>query len=311
MLTRFDCDPDAFSDLARDCGFTSIHDTILEPDTDQRLKGFLEHPDVRRTISELQQEHVSVLGDYLGGLGFWDVDRVAMIDVGWHGTVQDSLAQAFGDRDDWPRLFGYYLVYCKDTNFSTAFTGARPFWNVGPTSYEGFLYHEGVDAPQHHHVSEFSELLEMSVRAPHPTVQELIRDGNSGRVIPVFKKDPLQAPQDHSMLVTGIQAGIFDFVGEYEKLIPYIEYPPRTYVPFFRGALDRLLRLPTPELGRLFANVSHDEDFGMDRSWQNPLAIGEAGVARVFRDSVKGRTLWREGPLPPPAGPVRSRRSTS
>lgn len=254
FLTRLSLEADDFEGLARECGLISLDSEIKNPFQDFKFLQFVRHPQFLHIIGRKQSECRKVLEGYLDQIGFWQSDRVAYVDVGWRGTVQDALTCAFGERSDWPRLFGLYL----------GFVGDKPFVETPRSSYEGLLYHQGKH-PVGYAAIRFVELLELAARAPHATTTALRKETATGKILPVLKDehDPhRQRELKDRELLTRLQTGIFDFVDAYARLIPFQQESPELYTSFVLSQLDRFVRLPKSAEGRVFEEFFHSEDFG-------------------------------------------------
>ena len=97
---------------------------------------------------------------YLESEGFFEQDNVALVDIGWLGTIQHYLSDAIEPRKDKPRIFGFTLGAIH----------ATPYRNDFNNSLEGLVY----DA---HRLSFYTSMtntikpvLEEICRAPHPTL---------------------------------------------------------------------------------------------------------------------------------------------
>ena len=288
MLMRLGMEPDRFENLARKCGFDSIDCEIIDPFEDFNFLRFTQHPEFRQSLEQNHRKHYSLLDKYLEQLGFWDSQRVAIVDVGWQGTVQDALTYAFEGRKDWPRLFGIYMGFLGDT----------PFMETLMSSYEGILYHRGKHPAGFSAFGRFVQLFELSTRAPHPTAVGLRKDDATGRILPVFKDDQepgrLNELKDRGLL-TGLQAGIFDFVDAYINIIPFMEESAEFYSPFAVGLVNRFLRFPRFDEGQVFSKFYNVEDFGSDNiAHLSNLKFRLNSVAKwgkTFRETI----LWKEG----------------
>jgi len=288
MSTRFGFDPEEFTGLARECGLGSLDSRLINPLEDFKFLHFIRHPETRRLVAKNQQEQYSILEKYLEELGFWQARRVALVDVGWRGTVQDSLTCAFEGRKNWPNLFGLYL----------GFIGNYPYVETPRSRYEGVLYHLGNHPAGYCAFDRFLQLFELPTRAPHATAVGLKRDTQTGKIIPVFKdeQDPgrLKELEDRG-LVTGIQAGIFDFVDAYVKAIPFMEESAQFYSPFVINLVNRFLRLPRTAEGHVFNNFSNVEDFGMDEVLESPESTLRSSPMRKWWKISNASVLWKEG----------------
>jgi len=296
MLTRLGADVEAFQDLARQCGLGSIDRKLRSPFHSRAFLRFIYHPEFRRLLKENHRKYKSLLDNYLEQEGFWQARRVALVDVGWQGTVQDALTCAFGERHDWPRLFGLYM----------GFVGNLPFLQTPVSTYEGILYHRGKEPHGSSAFERFVQLFEFSTRAPHPTSVSLRKDINTGRIVPVLKNENeasrLSEVRDRTLL-TSLQAGIFDYADVYAKTIPSMDKPPEYYSPYLIQVINRFIRFPRADEAKVFSHFRNIEDFGADHILRlsNPrfrlCSVGKWW--QEFNMSV----LWKEGLIASCAGP--------
>lgn len=78
LLERFDLEPGA---------------EIFEPWKDKRIQGFLASPEFTESAMSARDEARELLLKYLDQKGYLGATNVALVDVGWRGTIQDSLAR--------------------------------------------------------------------------------------------------------------------------------------------------------------------------------------------------------------------------
>ena len=291
MLTRFSLDIELFHEIAEECGIGDFDRRLQTPLKDFGFLKFIRHPKVRRLIEEQHRTYSAILADYLDELGFWDTERVAMVDVGWMGTVQDALTCAFQDRRDWPRLFGLYM----------GFLGVMPFTETSRSTYEGILADYRTAPPGYYPFERFRCLFEFVTRSPHPTTIGLQRDPVTDKIVPVLKplKDPgCQEECGDQALVTGLQEGIMDFTTSYCEALPFVSTTPANHTPFLLEMLGRFLRFPRKNDGLAFQGSYHAEDFGV-----NPQSVvfknrgdSHRSIRSRFSDFL-GDIQWKEGYL--------------
>ena len=290
LLTRFSLDPTDFENLAHECGLESLDKPVRAPFRDPKFLRFIRHPKVLRLIRQEQRTHWKLLKDYLDQLGFWKADRVAIVDVGWQGTVQDALTYAFEELPDWPRLFGFYMGVLGDI----------PVGQTPRSSYEGLLFQNGGHPVEKASIRRFIELFELGANAPHATATELKQDPETGRVVPALKDDNSQSRQEERQnrdLTTRLQAGVFDFAEAYAQVLPFLEYPASRHTDFFLAQLDRFLRLPRAVEGRAFSRYQHVDDFGLDTLRKSYLPEFKSPTWFNRAKALSGERLWPEATL--------------
>jgi FMN phosphatase YigB (HAD superfamily) len=284
MLARFSLNPEQFVEQARECRLT-LDTPIRNPTDDYRFLRFIRHPDLLREARERCREQRALLSDYLGQLGFWEAERVAYVDVGWHGTVQDALTCAFREDRRWPDLWGLYA----------GFMGCKPYIETPRSHYLGLLYHRGR-APAGSaagSLCRFVELLEFTARAPHATAIGLRRDAQTGEIVPVLKPEDSpgrQAEQRDRSLIAALQAGVLDFGRAYAETIPFQRGGAEELTRMAMDNFDRLMRLPTADEAMLLRNFINVEDFGTDAVTDHSYGAARWWSPRGWFD------LWRRAP---------------
>ena len=255
MLTRFSLEPTDFADIAAACSLPL--DERLKGEDEPRLLNFVLHPE---TVKRLRQKQIikrELLKRYLGQIGFWDFERVAFVDIGWNGTTQDALTNAFMDEPQWPKFFGWYMGYNPmNANISTP-----------KSTYEGLVFEKGRHGQHRSGMCRFPELFEMATRAAHATTVDLQEDCNTGEIYPVFSPESSasrQAELSDRKLITSIQTGIFDFSDAFVKDAAVNDHNLKALCDYACEATDQFLRYPPAIVSHALTNFSHSEDFGTD-----------------------------------------------
>lgn len=298
LLTRLSLETEEFEPLAWECGLPSLDVPIGKPFETQmkdfKYLQFIRHPKLEACIQKNRQHHKNCLHQYLAQLGFWQKKRVALVDVGWQGTVQDALTCAFENHAQWPRLFGFYLAFLAQPHL----VRQTPL-----SSYEGLIYQAGKQPLGYSPLKHFLILFEMAARAPHGTAIGLKRDTVSGRIVPLLKNGAQSGRQQElrdDPLILSLQQGILDYVEAYQEMLPYQEQPPGFYTTFVMSQLDRFLRFPTKLEAQVLADIFHAEDFGTEIVVQdnggNDAAVGFKGGMSRFLNRFNTAT-WKEGAL--------------
>ncbi|MEO0646606.1 MAG: hypothetical protein AAFZ17_10695, partial [Cyanobacteria bacterium J06650_10] len=77
---------------------------------DHKLLSFLNDNRVQQKVQKYHQQSRDNLYTYLEQCQFWGKDRkVALIDIGWDGTIQDNLVRSFNHLPEFPLLHGLYF----------------------------------------------------------------------------------------------------------------------------------------------------------------------------------------------------------
>lgn len=280
MLNRFGIPIDSIKKILIDCNISSIERVIKSPLNDQEVQKLINNKDFLKIINKNSFKHKTILEKYLDQLNFWQSKKVAIVDVGWQGTVQDALTRTFAGHKDWPHLFGLYMSFLgSDHHMENTFS-----------TYEGLLYDRRQEIYHNIAFFKFIQLFEIATRAPHGTAIGLSEDDKTKKIIPIIKSEDDKArllELEDNLLITSIQAGIFDCVSEIEKIIPFLHGSASQFTPFVIRNINRFIQLPTFKEGLLFNQFVNIEDFGND----NILKNKQLRLCSLKNPNI----LWKEG----------------
>ncbi|MEM6598186.1 MAG: hypothetical protein AAF635_08460 [Cyanobacteria bacterium P01_C01_bin.69] len=260
---------------------------------DQKLIGFLNDHRVQDKVWLYHKQAYDNLYTYLEQCQFWGKHRkVALVDIGWDGTIQDNLVRSFNHLPEFPLVHGLYFgrrnmkpVLRYSGSFSNGFVFDRRNYDINGES-----------------IQSCATLFEKGAGAPHASTVGHRRLEDSS-VRPVFKSEESHSRQGEvaaDPAVAVMQQGALDFASQYVRQAEQSALPAVTYAPFVRGLLTRQVVFPTRQEAQLIAHRlgEFSEDMGEDtlRSvavtssdlWQ----LLKAGKIKVARRRISGST-WR------------------
>lgn len=257
--------------LAREHGFSNFAEPIHQWD-DTRLHNFLKDQRVQTIVRRVGAKHRALLERYLEQVGFFAHRRVALVDIGWNGTVQKFLKQAFGTRADFPILHGYYFAFVP-----------KLYADFGENNHcEGIVHDSRRGNACERIPAEFEEIFEQGARSWEATTIGY-RDCD-GRIEPVLKPD--SAPDRQAELrcnasVARMQEGILCHWEHFQAVQQLTGYASQQLLPYVHGILERAVVYPTREEARELTRLVHTEDFGHD----HVLALGNRalGIGDLLR----------------------------
>jgi predicted HAD superfamily hydrolase len=288
VLNSYGLPQEPFATIAAEYGI-SLNDPINKFD-EPRLIKFLTDSRTQSAVAPLQRSAAAKLNAYLTQCGFWGRNRkVGLVDVGWEGTIQFNLLNAFGQRQDFPQLFGFYLGRRRGRNLL----------NHSPSFAEGLFYDYRNYSFRERLPLEFLQIYEQSIRAPHGTTMGYRWDEGNDNVQPIFKQ-PGQPDRNCEILnnpyIAVIQQGIFDFAERYLEAIQWTGYSSEQIKPFVLATATRFVCLPRKDEAQMIMGLlKHSEDFGASTALElgarefNPLRLGDWKKLK--------HTLWRQGTL--------------
>jgi len=288
VLSAYGLPQEPFAAIAAEYGI-ALDDPIHRTD-ESRLVKFLSDGRVQSAVAPLQRSAAAKLEAYLTQCGFWGRNRKAgLVDVGWEGSVQFNLINAFGQRQDFPQLFGFYLGRRRGLNLL----------DFSPSFAEGLLYDYRNYSVAERLPLEFLEIFEEAARAPHGTTMGYRwADGNE-TIRPILKQ-PGQADRDceiqNNPQLAVLQQGILDFAERYLEVVRWTGYGSQQIKPYVLATAARFVCLPRKnEVRTVIQGLNHAKDFDAGNSFElgtpdfNPLRLGDWKKVK--------RAFWRQGSL--------------
>jgi len=102
--------PDLFSEALPGLGLERIDQPLRMEDCTDWPCRLVADGNLQRIVRQVAQGARRVLRDSLEKAGFFGRGRgIALVAVGWDGSAQGALRDAFGEEPDWPRVSGYYM----------------------------------------------------------------------------------------------------------------------------------------------------------------------------------------------------------
>jgi hypothetical protein len=120
----------------------------------------LEDQEFQDVVRQQCRPHNDALQSYLEDVGFYDHSDVALVDIGWLGTIQRFLVDGIRHRADAPRCHGFLLAATRGLLYPTT-----------PDNYvQGVIYDRHYFDMAGSTIQYCRDLFEEACRAPHPTL---------------------------------------------------------------------------------------------------------------------------------------------
>ena len=281
----YDLPADRLEGLAKQHGFSDIKQAIHDWN-DKRLLNFLADNTVQKIIREQGNKSRELLEKYLEQIEFFDCKTTAFVDIGWNGTIQKFLKQAFGYRKDFPILYGYYFAFVP-----------KLYTDFGKDNYcEGIIHDSRRDNACERIPAEVEEIFEQAARSTEGTT--LAYQWQGKQVVPVLKDDSAkdrQAEIQCNPWIHEMQQGILDHYKHYQAIQKLTGYRSQDVLSYVHGLLERAIVYPSKQETHYLTQLVHTEDFGHD----DILDIGKKAIAiKDFLKPVKliktiEVTAWR------------------
>ena len=204
-----------------------------------REVGFLNNASEAQQIQQHQQE------------------RVALIDIGWVGTIQASLNQAISHcAAERPIIHGFFLASNATANF---------YPQTPHSQIEGLLYDDAKFSSITSLLTSCKDIFEEITRASHPTLLEYQAEQEKGKGYHLhFRSDQHESftrELQQFEAYSDVHAGIFDGIERFAAALAVQNYNPAPLLDWCQVLLVGKLGLPkTKEIQRL-KNQYHQDDF--------------------------------------------------
>jgi hypothetical protein len=283
FLGRIDINIDDHPQAVARIGFASPDEIVEGALGYGRLRALLR--ELGDVLLERAKSELDALRQYFGEAGLLDGGHVAIVDLGWHGTLQNAMDRLIKRMGATTTLTGYYMG---------TFPPAKRYAERGQVM-RGYLCEEGNPVARYQAIRTSVELFEWVFSAPHGSVCNFRTGG--ARVEPVFADFTFES--ERWAAASAMQAGALRFIDDYtglwrDQTLPVV--PPDEAVRNFRAALAR----PTPEEAMRLGSLQHAEGFGRvavpryigtpPGSLWNPFSY--PALVRGYRS-----TFWRPGYL--------------
>ena len=189
---------------------------------------------------------------YLEDIGFFEHENVAIVDIGWLGTIPRFFYEAIQHRSDCPKCFGYLF----------GATRGIPYPTSEKNFIEGIVYDKNRFDLAASTLLYVRDLFEEACRAPFPTLNgyRLTEDGYEldfretddeiGRA--ELQQDSHFAP---------LQQGIIDSAGRYGAASALLGYSLKDYKPWLNYQLISKLAFPRAAEVANIRHQNHLDDF--------------------------------------------------
>lgn len=194
--------------------------------------------------SHCQQRRRQLLA-YLDGQGFVSNKRIGIVDIGWRGTIQDNLAHCLSDQ----QIQGFYL-------------GLARFLNPQPKNTSKHAYGPDLNSSQDHAaLLDAVSGLEMLCNSPNGSVESYLVEGLD--ICKVNKRiDPMENEVYYSF-TQHFQAGVLEACGIWSQYIDHHVITSEDLRPLCLSIWHKLLHATPQELADAYAQLSHNEVFGV------------------------------------------------
>ena len=191
-------------------------------------------------------------------------DRVALIDIGWVGTIQSSLDQAISHRiDDRPIIHGFLMASNANSNL---------YPSSHHSQIEGILYDDGRFSSVLSIINSCKDVFEEVTRASHPTLLEYLSEKDEPDEENIQGKGyqlKFRSKQHESFAkeleqfehYADLHQGVFDGITRFASAVAIQKYKAAFLLDWCNVLVLGKLGLPTKTEINDLKNQYHQDDF--------------------------------------------------
>ncbi|MGR9051113.1 MAG: HAD family hydrolase [Gammaproteobacteria bacterium] len=282
FLSRAGLDAKRFDAECRRAGFGGLSDIVIGARDYRNLRQLFKS--LEREILALAEVEFHSLAVYFESEGFLEKKKIAVVDIGWHGSLQHSLSKLFEKMAVDIEMTGYYLG---------TFPESARVVEQG-TRMSAYLCEQGQPENMHALIKESVEIFEFIHGAPHGSVIKIEQSGGLTRPVCEHDADNSNRNRKVSLLQQGALAFIDDFMPLWLLLNGRSLSRELVSLP-----IAHLLRDPTFEEAVRYGDLQHAEGYGNVHK-SRYVARPERSIAQsIFEPSSLlkeyRQCFWRKG----------------
>lgn len=230
----------------------SPHHEGYDPRNRLRFNEMLEDEDFQAAVRDRVRPFNDALQLYLEQAGFFAQGDVAIVDIGWLGTIQRFLYEAVAHRPDKPRCHGF--LFCA--------TRGIPYPATPDNYIEGIIYDRNRFDLAGSSVLYARDVFEEACRAPHPTLNRY-RLTDKGYELEFRRVDDATGRAEHEQdrHFSPLQEGIIDGAARFGAASALLGYSLDDYKPWLNYLLTSKLAFPTTGEVMKIKHRHHLDDF--------------------------------------------------
>ena len=253
----FSLDPELFVDHLNDYGLTA--DTCLShvhngynPDSRRKFNELLQDVPFQDEVKKQTRGTNRAMQLYFEEAGLFDHAHVAIVDIGWLGTIQRFLFEAIAHRDDCPKCFGYLF----------GATRGIPYPQSDKNSLEGVVYDRDKFDLAASTLFYARDIFEEACRAPYPTLNGYKLTEKGYELVFRQTDDEIgKAELEQDSYFAPLQQGILDSAERFGAASALLGHSFYDYKPWVNYILVNKLAFPRAKEVSQIRHQHHLDDF--------------------------------------------------
>ena len=222
----------------------------------------LHDPEFQKEVKRQGASSRTALEKYLESEGFFDHKDVALVDIGWLGTIQHYLNQAIMERKDRPNIHGFLL----------AATRMVPYSDSEESHYVGLVFDQHQLNLATSYILTIKDILEEICRAPHPSV--IGYESSGDQVKPILRTEQDEAAKsetEQSEYYEPLQRGILQGVERYAIAVTVLGYSSDFVRPWLNFLIVSRFAFPAAKEIKRIKHFFHQDDFAAKRKVEKAI----------------------------------------
>jgi hypothetical protein len=256
-----------------------LHDGYVAKNT-SKYHALLEDDDFQNEIKRQTRPANDALQLYLDDLGFFNHKKVALVDIGWLGTIPRFLYEAIKHREPHPDCHSLLFGATRGIEYPTC----------NKNQVHGLIYDKDRFDFAASSVIYSRDFFEEACKAPHPTLNgyELTDDGYT-LLFRQTNDEIGKAEQDQDRYFAPLQQGIFDAAAKFGAASVLLGYTSSDYKPWLNYLLVSKMAFPTADEVASIRHHHHLDDF---HGAHKPSRIFVKGMRKQLWDASRFSLRW-------------------
>jgi predicted HAD superfamily hydrolase len=251
ILETYGLDSNKYEDIFKKQDIDAHNTPIWSKYDKKRVLNAFQSNEFKKIVNPQIQLEAKLLYNYLESIDFLGRKKIALVDVGWGGSIIDNLDRAFGRLPEYPDVYALYLGLVKRKQIK------EDKYNLSKKM--GIVYDYRHEDNQEYYILEFYDLIEEIARKCEGSAIGYKLNLN-GKITPVLKDYKLST-QDY--ILKEIQRGIISYIDTYINLEWFLKDQHFSDIKEeYNKYLSNKIYFPAIRDIRAFENIFHDEDIG-------------------------------------------------
>jgi len=235
------------------------------PEASIHFTELLEDEAFQDEIKSQTRPYNDALMCYLEQEGFFNHEEVAIVDIGWLGTIQRFLCEAVAHRADRPVCQGMLLAATRGIPYP-----ANSKNQLSGLIYDRFRFDFGSSS-----ILNYRDLFEEACRAPHPTLNGyILKESGCELEFRNTEDETAKAEKTQDDFFAPLQQGILDAAPRFAAAIGVLGYSSPDLKPWINHLLTAKLAFPnSSEIERIRLRHHLDDFHGTKTPPDQPASM--------------------------------------